>query len=76
MGDNYKLYNILEVNKNASDDEIKSAYKKKAMQYLQDKNKGDADSATKFKEISNAYSILSDKEKRNRYDHCGDNNYN
>jgi DnaJ-class molecular chaperone len=76
MGDNYKLYNILEVNKNASDDEIKSAYKKKAMQYHPDKNKGDADAANKFKELSNAYSILSDREKRNRYDHCGDNNYN
>lgn len=76
MGDNYKLYNILEINKNASDDEIKSAYKKKAMQYHPDKNNGDAESANKFKEISNAYSILSDKEKRNKYDHCGDSNYN
>ena len=51
MGDNYKLYNILEINKNASDDEIKSAYKKKAMQYHPDKNNGDAESANKFKEI-------------------------
>jgi len=75
MGDNYKLYNILEVNKNATEDEIKVAYKKKAMQYHPDKNK-DPDSATKFKEISNAYSILGDKDKRNKYDHCGDNNYN
>lgn len=76
MGDNYKLYGVLEVSKNASDDEIKTAYKKKAMQYHPDKNKGDPESATKFKEISNAYSILSDKDKRNKYDHCGDNNYN
>ena len=75
MEDNYKLYNILEVNKNCTEDEIKVAYKKKAMQYHPDKNK-DVDSAAKFKEISNAYSILSDKNKRNKYDQFGDNNYN
>ena len=76
MGDNHKLYKVLGLDKDASDDEIKSAYKKKAMQYHPDKNKGDPECATKFKEISNAYNILGDKDKRDKYNACGDNNYN
>ena len=76
MADNHKLYKVLDVSIDASDDEIKSAYKKKAMQYHPDKNKGDSECATKFKEISNAYNILGDKDKREKYNACGDNNYN
>jgi len=76
MGDNHKLYNFLDVSKDATEDEIKSAYKKKAMQYHPDKNKGNPECADKFKEISNAYNILGDKDKRDKYDACGDNNYN
>jgi DnaJ-class molecular chaperone len=76
MGDNHKLYKVLDIGRNASEDEIKSAYKKKAMQYHPDKNKGNQECADKFKEISNAYNILGDKEKKEKYDACGDNNYN
>ena len=50
----YKLYNILEVNKDASSDEIKASYRKLAFKYHPDKNKGDANAEVKFKEISNA----------------------
>ena len=62
MGDNHKLYKVLDIGRNASEDEIKSAYKKKAMQYHPDKNKGNQECADKFKEISNAYNILGDKD--------------
>lgn len=73
----YKLYDILEVNKNASNDEIKSSYKKLAFKYHPDKNKDNMEEAqVKFKEISNAYSILSDPESRNKYDMLGDENFN
>lgn len=72
----YKLYNILEVNKDASSDEIKASYRKLAFKYHPDKNKGDANAEVKFKEISNAYNILSDENERRKYDMCGDENYN
>lgn len=72
----YKLYDSLEVNKNASLDEIKKAYKRKAMIYHPDKNKNNPDADSKFKEISNAYDILSDENKRNEYDRLGDDRYN
>ena len=60
-----KYYEILEVSQDASIDDIKKAYKKLALQYHPDKNK-EAD--IKFKEISNAYEILGDPEKRQNYD--------
>jgi DnaJ-class molecular chaperone len=73
----YKLYEILEVDKNASNDEIKSSYKKLAMKHHPDKNKDNMEEAQiKFKEISNAYSVLSDPDSRNRYDMLGDENFN
>lgn len=72
----YKLYDCLGVNKNASLDEIKKAYKKNAMIYHPDKNKNNPDALDKFKEISNAYDILSDETKRNEYDRLGDDRYN
>lgn len=76
MGDNYKLYSALGLNRNASAEEIKKAYKKLAFVHHPDKNKGNPDAETKFKEISNAYNILSDENEKNKYDQLGDNNYN
>ena len=64
-------YEILGVNKNASDDEIKKAYRKLAIKYHPDKNPGDKSAEEKFKEISEAHEVLSDKEKRARYDQFG-----
>jgi len=64
-------YEILEVPKNASADEIKKAYRKKAIQYHPDKNPGDKVSEEKFKEAAEAYEVLSDDQKRQRYDQFG-----
>jgi DnaJ family protein A protein 2 len=72
----YKLYDILEVSRNASQEDIKKNYKKLAFQFHPDKNKGNKDAEIKFKEISNAYSILSNPETKERYDHLGDENFN
>lgn len=72
----YKLYDILGINKNSSLEDIKKAYKKKAFQYHPDKNPNNPEADIKFKEISNAYSILSNEEEKRRYDHLGDENYN
>ena len=65
------FYEILEVTKNASADEIKKAYRKKAIQYHPDKNPGDKKSEEKFKEAAEAYEVLSDQSKRQRYDQYG-----
>ena len=64
-------YEILGVNKNASDDEIKKAYRKLAVKYHPDKNPGDKIAEEKFKEASEAHEVLSDKQKRTRYDQFG-----
>ncbi|MBQ3310288.1 DnaJ domain-containing protein [Candidatus Saccharibacteria bacterium] len=64
-------YEILGVSKNASDDEIKKAYRKLAVKYHPDKNPGDKQAEEKFKEISEAHEVLSDKQKRARYDQFG-----
>lgn len=62
------LYDVLGVGKSASADEIKKAYRKKAMQYHPDKNKGDATAEKKFKQVNEAYQTLSDDGKRKQYD--------
>ena len=64
-------YKILGVNKTASDNEIKKAYRKLAMKYHPDHTKGDKSDEEKFKKISEAYAVLSDKEKRKQYDTFG-----
>ena len=64
-------YKILGVNKTASDEEIKKAYRKLAMKYHPDHTKGDKNAEEKFKKISEAYAVLSDKEKRQQYDQFG-----
>ena len=65
------LYEILGVSKNADDGEIKKAYRKLAMKYHPDKNKGDKKAETKFKEISAAYDILKDPQRKAAYDQYG-----
>jgi len=64
-------YEILEVSKNASAEELKKAYRQKAIQYHPDKNPGDKGAEEKFKEAAEAYEILSNPEKRQRYDRFG-----
>lgn len=64
-------YDILEVSRNATADEIKKGYRKKALQYHPDKNPGNAEAEKKFKEVSEAYEVLSDDKKRQIYDRYG-----
>ncbi len=64
-------YKILGVTKSASADEIKKAYRKLAMKYHPDRNKDNKDAETRFKDISEAYAVLSNKEKRKQYDMFG-----
>jgi molecular chaperone DnaJ len=65
------LYEVLGISRSASQDEIKKAYRKLALQYHPDKNPGDTKAEEKFKEIAEAYAILSDPDKRTRYDRFG-----
>jgi molecular chaperone DnaJ len=64
-------YEVLGVGKNASADEIKRAYRRMAMKHHPDKNPDDKEAETKFKECAEAYEVLSDPEKRQRYDQFG-----
>lgn len=65
------LYNTLGVDRNASNQDIKRAYRKLAQKYHPDKNKGDKEAERKFKEVNEAYETLSDKQKRTFYDQFG-----
>ena len=64
-------YEVLGVSKTADDSEIKKSYRKLAMKYHPDQNQGDAEAEVKFKEASEAYAVLQDKEKRTAYDQFG-----
>ncbi len=64
-------YEVLSVSKNATADEIKKAYRQKAIQFHPDRNPGDKDAEEKFKEAAEAYDVLSNEEKRQRYDRFG-----
>lgn len=71
MAEKKDYYQILGVDKNASADQIKSAYRKLAMKYHPDRNQGNAEAAEKFKEINEAHEVLSDETKRKNYDMYG-----
>jgi curved DNA-binding protein len=68
---NRDYYEILGVDRKATEDEIKKAYRKLALKYHPDRNKGDKEAEERFKEINEAYAVLSDKEKRHQYDTFG-----
>ena len=64
-------YEVLGVERSASEDEIKKAYRKLAIKYHPDKNPGDKEAEEKFKEISAAFEVLKDSDKRRKYDQFG-----
>lgn len=64
-------YEVLGVNKNASQDDIKRSYRRMAIKYHPDKNPGDKEAEAKFKECAEAYEVLSDEQKRKQYDQFG-----
>jgi curved DNA-binding protein len=64
-------YKVLGINKNATPEDIKKAYRQLALKYHPDRNKGDKEAEEKFKEINEAYAVLSDQEKRRQYDMFG-----
>ena len=71
MAQNKDYYNILGVDKTADDKQIKSAYRKLSLKFHPDKNPGNKEAEEKFKEINEAYEVLSDEEKRSTYDRFG-----
>lgn len=71
MADKRDYYDVMGVPKNASEDEIKKAYRKLAKQYHPDLNPGDKNAESRFKEVNEAYEVLSDSDKRARYDQFG-----
>ena len=71
MADKRDYYEVLGISKGASEDEIKKAYKKMARKYHPDLNPGDKEAEEKFKEVNEAYEVLSDADKKARYDQYG-----
>src|SRR6187551_944295 len=71
MSSKRDYYEILGVAQDVSDEDIKKAYRKAALKFHPDRNQGDKDAEVKFKEATEAYSVLSDKEKRATYDRFG-----
>ena len=71
MAEKRDYYEVLGVERNANADEIKKAYRKAAIKYHPDKNPGDKEAEEKFKEAAEAYDVLSNPEKRARYDQYG-----
>lgn len=71
MAEKRDYYEVLGLQKGASEDEIKKAFRKMAMKYHPDKNPGDKAAEEKFKEINEAYSVLSDPDKKSKYDRFG-----
>lgn len=71
MANKRDYYEVLGVDKNANDDDIKKAYRKLAVKYHPDRNQGNKEAEEKFKEATEAYEVLSDKNKRSNYDQFG-----
>jgi len=71
MAEKRDYYEVLGLRKGATDNEIKSAFRKMAMKYHPDKNPGDKKAEEHFKEVNEAYSVLSDQDKKNKYDRFG-----
>ena len=71
MADKRDYYEVLGVDKSVNDEDLKRAYRKLAMQYHPDRNPDNKEAEAKFKEINEAYAVLSDAEKRKKYDTYG-----
>ena len=71
MAEKRDYYEVLGLQKGASDSDIKKAFRKMAMKYHPDKNSGDKEAEEKFKEVNEAYAVLSDPDKKNKYDRFG-----
>ncbi|HVH47233.1 MAG TPA: DnaJ domain-containing protein, partial [Labilithrix sp.] len=71
MADKRDYYEVLGVERTASTDEVRKAYKREALKHHPDRNPGDASAETKFKAVNEAYQVLSDDDKRRIYDQFG-----